>query len=35
MKIIPFYFYNGECNTYAVTEDGRNCILIDCGTESV
>lgn len=35
MKVIKLEPYSGEANTFAVTADGKNCILIDCAGEGL
>lgn len=35
MKVYKIYPKGFACNSYAVTEDGENCILVDCGQERV
>ncbi|MDE6373737.1 MAG: MBL fold metallo-hydrolase [Clostridia bacterium] len=35
MKVYTIYPSGFACNTYAVTEDGENCILIDCAQPRV
>lgn len=35
MKVLTITPAGYECNVYAVTEDNKNCILIDCGSERV
>lgn len=35
MEVIKIKPYFGEANTFAVTDDGKNCILIDCAHEGI
>lgn len=35
MKVLTITPAGYECNVYAVTEDDKSCILIDCGSERV